>query len=216
MVRFASHLSAIPGVTVDQGEAAAEMIRYLIGLGHRRVGVITGPQRVRAAAERLEGYHRAIKAAGLEDDPDLVVEGSFTSESGATAIRELLQRAPDVTAVATANDVTALGALRMLGEAGIRVPRDVSVAGFNDIRLCRYVSPSLTTVHVPIREQAEQVFQLFLDGLEGRPQESRELPTHIVERESTGPPRREEAVSTGQLDQLQAATSARDELWATS
>ena len=216
VVRFASHLSAIPGVTADQGEASAAMIRYLVGLGHRRIGVITGPQRVRAAAERLEGYHDAIKTAGLDFDPDLVVEGSFTSESGAAAIRKLLQQAPDVTAVATANDVTALGALRMLAEAGIRVPDELSVAGFNDIKLCTYVSPSLTTVHVPIAEQAQQVFELFLDGLEGRPQESRQLPTHIVERESTGPPRREPRISTAKLDQLQAATAAREELWTTS
>ncbi len=216
VVRFASHLSVIPGVTVDQRRATAQMIRYLVDLGHVRIGMISGPRRVRAAAQRTEGYRKALEAAGLDFDPDLVAEGAFTSESGAVAIGELLQRAPDITAVCAANDITAFGALRLLNEAGIRVPDDLSVAGFNDIKLCRYISPSLTTVHVPIREQAEQVFQLFLDGLEGRPQQSWQLDTHVVERESTGPPRAGGPIPTARLDQLQAAAAAGVELRVTT
>lgn len=212
VVRFSSHLSVIPGVVIDQRKAAAEVVQYLVGLGHERIGMISGPRRVRAVVQRVEGYRRALEAAGLTYVPERVAESAFTSESGAAAIGELLQRAPDLTAVFAANDVTAFGALRLLAESDIRVPRDLSVAGFNDVKQCRYVSPSLTTVHVPIREQAEAVFEQFLDGLEGRSQRTRSLTTHVVERESTAVPRASDRLPTERLDQLAVAAAARTEL----
>ena len=186
VVRFACHLSTIRGVTVDQRKAAASMTRYLLELGHQRIGIIGGPPQLRAANQRMDGYRRALEEAGIAVDPDLVAEGDFTSDGGAHAIADLLLRAPDITAVFAANDAMAIGALRPLAEAGIRVPEELSLAGFNDVKMCRYTSPSLTTVHVPIREQAEQVFAILVDGLASRPQKSASLPTHIVERESTG------------------------------
>ena len=211
VVRFAPHLMDIPGAVVDQEEAAADMIRFLLGLGHRRVGLIAGPQGLRAATERSDGYRRALEDGGIGFDPDLVAQGAFTSASGAVAVNELLQRAPDVTAVFSTNDVMAFGALRPLTAAGIRVPRDLSLAGFNDVKLCRYVSPSLTSVHVPIREQAERVFSLLLDGLEGHPQASEVLQTYVVERESTSRPRDREVLSPRALARLRAATSDLDD-----
>ncbi len=207
VVRFASHLSSIRGVTVNQRAASAAMVDYLIGLGHRRIGMIAGPRKLRAAVHRTEGYRAALEAAGIAFDDALVVEGSFTSDSGALGVATLLRRSPDMTALFAANDVMAFGSLRPLAEAGIVVPDELSVAGFNDVKICQYVSPSLTTVHVPIREQAAQVFEVLLDGLEGREQRSRQVATHIVERESTGPPRGRRALSADRLRGLADATA---------
>jgi LacI family transcriptional regulator len=201
VVRLASHLSTIKGATVDQRQAARGMARHLLRLGHRRIGLITGPPRLRAAAQRREGFHAALEEAGIEVDPELEEEGSFTSDGGAVAVTRLLCRVPDVTAVFATNDAMAIGALRPLIDAKIRVPQDLSLAGFNDVKIGRYVSPSLTTVHVPIREQAMAAFELLLDGVNGREQRSRRMETHIVERQSTAGPRRRD-LSAAALDRL--------------
>ncbi len=207
VVRFTSHLSNMRGITVNQRAAAAMMTSYLISLGHRRIGMITGPRRLRAAEHRLAGYRAALERDGIAVDPGIVVEGSFTADSGALAGTALLSRSPDITAIFASNDVMAFGALSSLTVAGVNVPGDVSIVGFNDVKACEYVTPKLTTVHVPIREQAAMVFELLLDGLEGREQRSRELEAHVVERESAGPVRARKTLQSSTMRRLAESTS---------
>src|SRR5690606_28618786 len=109
-----------------------------------------GPEELTTTADRLQGYRQALAAAGVPFDPDLVWPGAFTFESGVQAARRYLATADRPTALFAANDQTAIGAMAVLRQAGIRIPEDVSVAGFDDIEQARYVFPTLTTISVPM------------------------------------------------------------------
>lgn len=204
VVRLAPHLSVLPGITIDQRKAAAAATNYLLDLGHRRIGVLAGPSEVRASRHRLEGHLKALTAAGIRTDEALIEASSFSSAGGAKGLVQLLRRAPDITAVFATSDALAIGALQPLAAAGIDVPNDVSLIGFNDVTLARYVSPPLTTMHVPIVQQASEVFDLLIDGLEGRQQRSRRLQAWLVERGSATQPRRTGDVPAGVLSRLRA------------
>lgn len=185
-----------PSVDVDNRAGARGAVEHLIGLGHRRIGCITNaPLAYTAAAERLAGYRDALEAAGIAYDDGLVVEGFFDAASGHAAMAELLARMGP-TAVFVASDVVAVGALGGLRDAGLRVPTDVSVVGFDDIPLAEHFHPPLTTVRLPAFSLGETAGQLLLERIAGRPVPSRTLlPTQLVIRESTaavGPSRMEE------------------------
>lgn len=175
-----------PSVDVDNRAGAHGAVAHLIGLGHRRIGCITNaPLAYTAATERLDGYRDALREAGLTYDPDLVTEGSFDAASGHQAMARLLART-DLTAVFVASDVVALGALRGIRDAGLRVPLHVSVVGFDDIALAEHFDPPLTTVHVPARSLGEAVGRLLVDRVAGRPVPQRTLlPTRLIVRDST-------------------------------
>ena len=119
--------------------------------------------------ERLAGYWEALVNAGIEADPRLVAEGRFTEEGGYAAARALLDASPDVTAIFAANDLSALGVLHALAESGRRVPDDVSVVGFDDLRLSAFTSPPLTTIRQPATEIATRATELLLDLTRGNP-----------------------------------------------
>jgi len=175
-----------PSVDVDNRAGARGAVEHLIGLGHRRIGCITNaPLAYTAAAERLAGYRDALEASGIAFSDRLVVEGSFDAASGHAAMAELLSRA-DPTAVFVASDVVAIGALRGLRDAGLQVPGDVSVVGFDDIPLAEHFDPPLTTVRLPAFSLGEKAGQLLLERIAGRPVPSRTLlATQLVIREST-------------------------------
>jgi LacI family transcriptional regulator len=117
-----------------------------------------------------------------------VVEGAFDAASGWRAMGDLLARAPDVTAVFAANDIVAFGALRAVREAGLRVPRDISVVGFDDIPLARHFDPPLTTIRLPARDLGAAAGRALVERLAGRAgMERRLLPTELVVRDSTAP-----------------------------
>ena len=180
-----------PSVDVDNRAGGRVAVEHLLDLGHRRIGCITNaPLAYTAAAARLKGYEDALDAAGIAPARELVVEGGFDATSGLTAMRELLARAPDLTAVFVASDIVAFGALRALREAGRRVPEDVSVVGFDDIPLACHFDPPLTTVHLPARELGVTAGRVLLERLAGRHGAARVLlPTALVLRESTAPAR---------------------------
>lgn len=162
--------TAISYVNADNRGGAREATSYLIGRGRRRIATIAGPQEMCAGIDRLDGYHDALRAAGQRVDESLIEVGDFTEEGGERAMRRLLAHGggaglPD--AVFAANDLMAVGALRTLKAAGLRVPDDVSVVGFDDSDTARHCDPQLTTVRQPIEEQGRQMVQRLLAVIGG-------------------------------------------------
>ncbi|MDH6626367.1 DNA-binding LacI/PurR family transcriptional regulator [Streptomyces sp. LBL] len=152
-------------VDSDNRGGAREAVRHLVGLGRSRVAHITGPLDQTSAADRLDGFRDVLPDA----DPRLVVRGDFTPAGGERAMRDLLDRRPDVDAVFAANDLTAAGALRVLREHGRRVPDDVAVIGFDDmLPFAEQTDPPLTTVRQDIEEMGRLMARLLLRGHEGR------------------------------------------------
>jgi DNA-binding LacI/PurR family transcriptional regulator len=173
----------VPYVDVDHARGVSRAVGHLIDSGRRRIATIAGPQDMVAGIERLTGYRDTVAAAGL---PELVGYGDFTRESGAAAMRDLLDRHPDLDAVFAASDLMAHAALRTLREAGRRVPRDVAVIGFDDIESTAYTDPPLTTVRQPIEEIGRAMTRLLLRLAAGEAIEPTVLlPTDLVVREST-------------------------------
>jgi DNA-binding LacI/PurR family transcriptional regulator len=172
-------------VCVDDIAGAAQLVRHLASLGHERIGLIAGPP-VRPARLRLLGFRLGLEEAGLEPGPIVSCEESF--EAGHLAAVEMLA-APDApTAVVAYNDDIAIGAMRGARSLGLDVPRDVSIAGFDDIEFASYVDPPLTTSRQPKREMGRMAIDLLLDAVGGRPGPVRRtLPAHLVVRGSTGP-----------------------------
>jgi DNA-binding LacI/PurR family transcriptional regulator len=181
--------SDIPSVDVDNVAAAAVAVGHLVALGHRVIGCITNaPFNYTAARERREGYRQAIREAGLAADERLVVEANFDAASGRRAMARLLEQ-PDLTAVFVASDVVALGALAAIREAGLRVPEDVSVVGFDDVPLAAFFDPPLTTIRLPAEDLGRAAGLALLDRIAGRVVATRTiLPTELVIRSSSGPP----------------------------
>ncbi len=155
---------------------------------HTSIACITNaPLAYTAAADRLAGYHEALVGAGLPIDDALVAEGAFDASSGHRAMTELLRRGTPH-AVFAASDVVALGAISAIREAGLRVPEDISVVGFDDIPLAAYFDPPLTTVRLPANELGLAVGGALLDVIAGRDVQMRTLlATRIVVRSSTAP-----------------------------
>lgn len=176
------------GATNWRGGQAAT--RHLIGLGHRRVAMISGPDHAFCLA-RLSGYTSALAEAGLPAEPRLVVRTQLTREHGYAAARELLSRPDRPTAVFTANDMQAVGVYQAARELGLRIPDDLSVVGFDDVPAVAWMDPPLTTVHQPLAEMATAATELALALGRGEevPQVGLELATTLTLRESTAPPK---------------------------
>ncbi|MEU3499056.1 LacI family DNA-binding transcriptional regulator [Kitasatospora cineracea] len=177
-----------PSVDTDQAAGATAATRHLLGLGHRTVWHLGGPQDSYAARRRAAAWHAALKAAGAPVPP--LRYGDWTAEDGYRIGRELAAR-PDVTAVFAANDHLALGLLRALHEAGRRVPEDVSVAGFDDLPEAAYYLPPLTTVRQDFEEVGRQCVARLLAQIEA-PGTAGDAPVvvapELVVRASTAPP----------------------------
>ncbi|MFG2312648.1 LacI family DNA-binding transcriptional regulator [Streptomyces sp. NPDC048566] len=151
-------------VDSDNRGGARKAVRHLLGLGRTRVAHITGALDQTSAVDRLDGFRDVVG----EVDPDLVAQGDFTPAGGERAMRELLERRPDVDAVFAANDLSALGVLRVLREAGRRVPEDVAVIGFDDmLPIAEQTDPPLTTIRQDIEEMGRLMARLLIRGLEG-------------------------------------------------
>ncbi|OLC08317.1 MAG: hypothetical protein AUH42_01870 [Gemmatimonadetes bacterium 13_1_40CM_70_11] len=180
---------AFDALTIDNARGAYEMVRHLIALGHRRIVMISGPERNSDAAERLGGFRAAVRDAGLDGRATLEVAGEFTDSSGFEACLELLRCAPRPTAIFAANDAMAIGALSALREAGVAVPQEIAVAGFDDIPMARYTHPPLSTVRVDIVALGARATERLLEavGNHHRHRRRRErLPVTLVIRESCG------------------------------
>ena len=175
-------------ITIENHEGARRMTRHLISRGHRRIAMISGPQRNYDATERLRGYKSALTESGIELDETLIVQGDFSELSGHRAVKQLLDLESRPTAIFAANDSMAIGALSALRENHVHVPDDMAVAGFDDIPLARYMNPPLSTVHVDISQLGERAAALLLSSLQNdnRSHEQLQLSTTLVIRASCG------------------------------
>jgi LacI family transcriptional regulator len=176
-------------MAVENFEGARAMVSHLAALGHRRIAIIRGAERNFDAAERLRGYRAALEQAGLAPDPALEFAGDFSEESGHTAALAMLASRERPTAVFAANDCMAIGALSACREAGLKVPRDMALGGFDDIPMGRYLEPALTSVHVDISalgERATVRLLHMLDDASPRDLRRETLPTTLVVRRSCG------------------------------
>ena len=184
---------AAAAVTVDNMGGTRVVVRHLAGLGHREVAFICGPPRNADAGARLRGYRAAMRAAGLTVRDPLVLPGDFTEEGGWRAARELLAlRGPQPTAIFAANDAMAVGALLALHEARVDVPGEISIIGFDDIPIARYVTPALTTVRVAIdvlgARAASLLFRALADPVMSGDAHREVIPAELIVRHSCGPP----------------------------
>jgi len=179
----------LPVVRIDNRAAAAEITRHLIGLGHRRIAHVTGPLEQGLARARLEGWRAALVEAGLPAGDEMVAPGDFRVPSGVAAGQALLARPDRPTAIFVANDESAMGVLSAIHAAGLRVPEDISVAGFDDIPFAEAFDPPLTTIRQPRRAIGETAMAMLHALLDGSPPAERDvvLPTELIIRRSTGP-----------------------------
>ena len=182
----------VPSVGSANWSGGLMATRHLIELGHRRIAAISGPADMMCSLARVDGYRTAMNAAGLEVDPAFVRFGDFHPDGGEHHARELLSLNEHPSAIFAGSDLQALGVIVAATAAGLRVPRDLSVVGYDDIALSRWMSPRLTTVHQPLRRMGEEAARLALRLADGGTVETlrMDLATHLVVRDSTAPPRR--------------------------
>ncbi|QIY72895.1 LacI family DNA-binding transcriptional regulator [Streptomyces sp. RLB1-33] len=179
----------VPSIGATNWHGGLAATRHLVDLGHRRIGAISGPSRMMCSRARVDGYRAALETAGLPVDPELIRVGNFHHEDGYRLGLDLLRRPDRPTAVFTGNDLQALGLYEAARELGLRIPEDLSVVGFDDLPVARWVGPPLTTVRQPLTEMAEAAARLVLElGREERPAAGTrvELATSLVVRSSTG------------------------------
>jgi LacI family transcriptional regulator len=176
-------------VDVDNVAAAQMAVEHLIRLGHRRIGTVTGRLNMSSGHDRLAGYRQAMVAHRIPIDEDLVIEGDFSEDSGALAAQRLMSAS--ATAIFAASDSMAVGALKTIRHAGLRVPQDIALVGFDDVAMATAVEPALTTVRQPIERLASMAVDVLLDMLEnpasaGSPKHKIILPVELIVRDSCG------------------------------
>ena len=180
-----SEAESAVGAANRQGGYAAT--KYLVELGHRRIGFITGTLDLGCSRDRREGYRSALRDLGVPIDPDLIREGDFEQPRGYTAAMELLDLAQPPTAIFASNDVMAFGVMEAVRVRGLRIPEDVSIVGFDNIPQSAHVSPQLTTIEQPLAEMGRDATRRLLSLIENPdlPLTRVELPTKLVVRAST-------------------------------
>ena len=180
----------VPTVCIDNVAAATDAVNHLLELGHRRIAYINGPSESPLCEDRLQGYEDAIQGAGLSVSPMLIKQGDFTLASGHACTTELLAEGNPPTALFCANDEMAIGAMQACHEAGLTLPADMSVVGFDDIAFAAYTHPRLTTIHQPRNRIGEQVMTMMLEMLAGNPPSDSRivLPHELLVRDSSSPP----------------------------
>ncbi len=180
----------VPCVHIDNAKASSEAMAHLYGLGHRRIGVVTGPAISPASRDRLRGVKSSARAAGAEREL-IVAQTNWGIEFGIAGGEALLTRACPPTAVLCFNDEMAIGVMEVARRLGLRIPSDLSIVGFDDIEVAKYLNPPLTTVASPLREIGEASVQVLLDILNGENLKSLSitLPHELRVRSTTAPPK---------------------------
>ncbi|MCL4813606.1 MAG: LacI family transcriptional regulator [Vicinamibacteraceae bacterium] len=178
----------VPSVHIDNARAAGQAMAHLFSLGHRRIGIVTGPLVSPLSRDRLAGAMRRARAQSRKVELT-VTHGDFSIESGIAAAERLLDGQAPPTAIFCFNDEMAMGVLHVSRRRGLRVPEAMSVMGFDDIRFAQYADPPLTTIRQPMRELGEATVRLLLDIIDGHMGEpvSVTLPHALIVRASTGP-----------------------------
>lgn len=174
-------------VTIDYGPGIFEAVEHLAKLGHERIAFLSGPPSLHSAVSRRKAFLAAMKKLGLKVDAERVATGDHTLDRGMEAAGKLLKLSPRPTAIVCSNDLSAIGAMHAISAAGLSVPRDVSVIGFDDIRFSEFLIPALTTVRMSrteIARAAVTLLEQLVDG--GEHQSLPAIPTALVVRQSTG------------------------------
>lgn len=178
-----------PSVRIDNVGAAKTIVDYLLSLGHKRIGVISGLKENPHTQDRLFGYKQSLAEAGIPFREELIAEGDFTMWSGLNAAPYFCKMSQKPTAIFCMNDEMAIGAIQTLKSYGISVPNDISVTGFDDIPYARYCDPALTTIAQPAKEIGKIAIDTLLKLIEGKSLSQVEyiLPYEFVIRKSTAP-----------------------------
>lgn len=177
-------------VDEDSHEGMRQLVQHFIDLGHRRIAFISPPKELMFSVYRQQGYLDTMAQNGLPVQPEWIIEGDLTKQGGKEAVPKLLQLASAPTAIIAGNDLMALGAMESLKAQGLQVGKDIALAGFDNVPMSAYVSPSLTTLGQPTYEIGQQTCQMLLDLINGRshaPSHKLLTPTLII-RESSGSP----------------------------
>jgi LacI family transcriptional regulator len=188
--------SPISSATPDDREGIRLAVQHLVELGHKRIAHLAGPLDYSTGRDRHDGFIEEMRAAGLEADPDLILVGeAFTEAEGARLCEALLSSGAELTAIAAANDLLALGCYDVFAKRGVDCPGEVSVVGFNDMPFADRFQPPLTTVHIPHYDIGAAAAELMLEELadgdgdsDGDAPRHRKLAPHLVVRGSTAPP----------------------------
>ncbi len=189
VVMIGSGIAGLDTVQADHAGGAVEMMAHLLALGHRHIGLVYGVAIPELARDRLIAYRQAIQDAGLPPNDNLIECCGPSLADGYQAAGRLLARSPQPTALLAVNDLLAIGVLRLLADRGLRIPQDVSVAGFDDIDVASYLCPSLTTVRVNAEEVGREAARLILGRMSDpeRPRQFIRVPAELIQRGSTGP-----------------------------
>jgi len=181
----------VKATLIDTERAVRDAARHILGLGHRRIGVISPPAGLSVATERVGSYRAAFAELGQPLDESLIVPGDFELEAGAEAARRLMRRRNPPTVILSANDLAAFGAISALAGLGLRVPEDVSVVGFDNIAFASVFLPALTTIAQPVYELGREALRLATTRHpeEGEEGEVVTLEGRFIARNSTGPAR---------------------------
>jgi DNA-binding LacI/PurR family transcriptional regulator len=177
----------ISDITVDYNKGIREAVQHIVALGHRDIGFISGPLSLKSARFRRAAFLKCMTASGISNQHRIVVEGNHKFDGGEVAMTRLLSSPRPPTAVLTSNDLTAVGALRAIHRAGLRVPDDISVVGFDDIELSQFTNPPLTTIRLSRDELGQKAFDTLYDAVENPKDISRQInvSTSLTIREST-------------------------------
>jgi LacI family transcriptional regulator len=178
-----------PSVEIEELVASYNVTQHLLKLGHKRIAYLTGPSVAPWAHERFEGYRRALREANLEVDDKLVFQAGSTIEDGTKAALQMLNEACNATAVQAVSDLVAIGCAETLLTQGLRIPDDISIAGFGNILTSEYFRTPLTTVRQPKFRLGIAAVEMMMSLIRGEKVQSRRLPAELVERKSTAPPK---------------------------
>lgn len=182
----AFHYDNVSNIDVDNANAAYNAVTHLMRLGYQRIATISGPGHSAVGIDRMQGYTRALTERGYKIDESLIVEGDFSEAGGYYAMQRLLPAKPD--AVFAASDVTAIGAMRAIREAGLNVPNDLAIVGFDDIPMATTLDTPLTTIRQPVIQFGVRAVELLIDLIENGIQPPRHImiDTQLVIRDSCG------------------------------
>ena len=179
--------NALNSVALDDVAVGRQAVQHLLDLGHRRIGMVTGPLAEDCSQDRLQGFELCLQAAGLTPEPELIIEGNWLAPSGYDAFMQFAAAGDLPSAIFAQNDQMALGLLRAAREHGLHLPDDLSVIGVDDIPLVSYFDPPLTTIRQDFEQIGREATRLLLQAIHypDAPAQHRQLPAQLVKRRST-------------------------------
>jgi DNA-binding LacI/PurR family transcriptional regulator len=184
-------------VEIEELIGSYTITQHLLKLGHKRIACFTGPSASPWAQERLEGYRRALREAGLDVDDRLIFQAGSTIEDGTKAAKQMLSESCNATAVQAVNDLVAVGCAETLLAQGLRIPEDISVAGFGNVMVAEHFRVPMTTIRQPKFRLGVAAVDAMMQLLKGQRPETKRLTAELIERKSTAPPKAGAVPRTG-------------------